>query len=112
MTRTNPYPMNNPEDYSMLTQPKLRLNDTVIVWDEDEGGEWAQARVVDATFNRKMKCWEYSAVVEFVDEYKAKTGDIMFYDMRIKDWYYFSDEELDTTAFSTVSGVHYIVIKK
>lgn len=101
MTRTNPYPMNDPRDYSMLTTPKLKIGDIVIVWDEDEGGEWVQSRVVDATFNRGKKCWEYSAVVEFVDEYFEQLpggtpGSVIeTKGILVKDWHCFSDEELD-----------------
>ncbi len=123
--RTNPYPEHDPKDYSMLTTPKLSIGSKVVLWDEDEGGEWVQARVVDATFNRGKKCWEYSAVVEFVDEeehtehsevhkeginihlclceHKYKTQKIV-----IKDWYCFSDEDLKTLW---TTGM-YIVIKK
>lgn len=91
--RTNPYPMNDPKDYSMLTQPKLKLNDIVIVFDtEIETQDWVQARVVDATFNRGKKCWEYSAVVEFVDDYRKGYEPVR--EVIVKDWYCFSDEEL------------------
>ena len=93
MTRTNPYPMNDPKDYSMLTQPKLRLNDTVIVWDEDEGGEWVQARVVDATFHRREKQWIYSAITEYVD---CPSLDIDRPEsILLKQWHCFSDDELE-----------------
>lgn len=100
--RTNPYPENDPSDFSMLTNPKLKLGDTVIVWDESQGGEWAQARVVDARFNRYRKLWEYSAVVEFVDDQSQTMvfGDsniehtITDMKMVVKEWYCFSDEDL------------------
>lgn len=115
--RTNPYPMNDPKDYSMLTQPKLRLNDTVIVWDEEGSGEWVQARVVDATFNRGKKCWEYSAVVEFVDDYRE--GYEKKVRIAIKDWYCFSDDELERPLIDVEDCTmgkdmlnHYIVIRK
>ena len=132
--RTNPYPENDPSDFSMLTNPKLKLGDTVIVWDESQGGEWAQARVVDARFNRYRKLWEYSAVVEFVDEQDvvetqttsprgAGIGDLLinahsYRDMKIvvKEWYCFNDNDLaesnEQIPVCKAKINCYIVIKK
>lgn len=102
MTRTNPYPEHDPTDFSMLTTPKLKIGDIVVVWDKEDGGEWAQARVVDAQFNRYRMCWTYSAVVEFVDDqsqtmvFGESNIEHTITDMKIivKEWYCFSDEDL------------------
>ena len=114
--RSLPYTMNDSKDFSMLTHPKLHIGDTVIVWDKEEVGEWAQARVVDAMFNRHAKEWEYSAVTEFVDFEEYKKDEFKEKDVRIKDWYYFDDNELEEAWIGNDEGQicldHYIVIKK
>lgn len=112
--RSLPYTMNDPKDFSMLTQPKLKLGDTVIVWDSEEGGEWVQARVVDAMFYRQNKEWSYSAVTEFVD---CEIGDIDHpKSILLKQWYVFYDSELKEAWVGNDEGRiclnHYIVSKK
>lgn len=99
--RTKIYQQNDPSDFSMLTNPKLKLGDIVIVWDNEDGGEWTQARVVDAQFNRHRKCWGYSAVIEFVDDEEHEDRRSMLQDvtyremhMQIKEWYCFYEDEL------------------
>ena len=107
MTRSLPYPMNDPKDFSMLTAPKLHIGSNVVVWDEDEGGEWVQARVVAAEFNRYQKTWSYDAVVEMVDASNIgkETTDATII---IKDWYYFGEHELKNLW---TTGL-YVVIKE
>lgn len=113
--RSLPYIENDPKDYSMLTQPKLKINDVVIVWDEEEGGEWVQADVMAAQFNRAKKCWTYEALTALVDcpstDRDAKPELIL-----PKQWYYFTDEELKEAWVGNEEGRvcidHYIVIPK
>lgn len=113
--RAEIYQQNNPSDYSMLTQPKLKIGDTVIVWDKEEGGEWVQAEVIAAEFNRFMKCWTYEALTAFVD---CPTTDVGVKPEALlpKEWYLFSDNELKRPLINVEIGKdtlnHYIVIQK
>lgn len=115
----------------MLTPPRLKINDIVVVWEKDNGGEWTQARVVDAQFNRYRKVWEYSAVVEFVDEEDhvqhtgghhefGENGHHMIFEcphtyktqeIAIKQWYCFNDSELKVFTHHQLKEPFYLVDK-
>jgi len=57
--RSLPYELNDPTDFSMLQSPSLKIGDIVMIFDADDGpGEWAQARIFAAQFNRYSKQWE------------------------------------------------------
>lgn len=106
--RSLPYELNDPTDFSMVKAPMLHIGDVVILFDDlEDGGEWVQADVFAARYNRYKNCWEYEARTR-IFETEHTPVDGIYKGTTDQNWQLFDDIDL----VHVPSFKQFFVIKK
>lgn len=87
----------------MVIQPRWYLGAIVMIFNNTDGpGEWAQARIFAAEFNRYNKRWEYEACFQLFDIDGEQVNGLQEY-----HWVTFTEEQLK----GTIGAMDFIVLE-